>query len=129
MSKLGRNRHRYKNELGTFSTWLFTIARRKAIDYFRKQRPSVPLESVTTLTDDQSIEQEIDLKMDIDRLLTLIQTLPPQTQTIIALKYGSQLSHREISQVMSLSETNIGTILHRAVKELRYNWDKEIKHG
>jgi len=124
-----KNRHRYKNELGAFSTWLFTIARRKAIDYFRQQRPNIPLESVTALIAEQTIEQEIELSMDIDRLLTLIQALPPDTQTIIALKYGSQLSHREISNIMNLSETNVGTILHRTIKELRHHWDKENNHG
>lgn len=124
-----KNRHRYKNELGAFSTWLFTIARRKAIDYFRQQRPCVPLESVATIIDDQSIEYEIELKIDIEHLLMLIQALPPHIQTIIALKYGAQLTHQEISEVMSLSETNIGTILYRTIKELRHHWDEEIEHG
>jgi RNA polymerase sigma-70 factor (ECF subfamily) len=40
--KAWRKRQRYRRDLASFSTWLYTIARRVAIDYYRKQRPEIP---------------------------------------------------------------------------------------
>ena len=37
--KAWRNRARYRRDLAAFSTWLFTIARRVAVDHYRRRRP------------------------------------------------------------------------------------------
>src|ERR1044072_1899656 len=39
--KAWRHRGRYRDDLASFSTWLFTIARRVATDHFRKWRPTL----------------------------------------------------------------------------------------
>ncbi len=36
--KAWRNRHRFNRNLAAFSTWVFTIARRVAVDHYRKHR-------------------------------------------------------------------------------------------
>jgi RNA polymerase sigma-70 factor, ECF subfamily len=38
------------------------------------------------------------------------------------LKYGAGATNRAISEVTGLSESNVGTILHRAVQTLREKW-------
>jgi RNA polymerase sigma-70 factor (ECF subfamily) len=40
----------------------------------------------------------------------------------MALKYGAGLTNRAIARATGLSESNIGTILHRAVQTLREHW-------
>src|SRR5262245_52920058 len=42
--KAWRARYRYRRDLAGFSTWLMTIARNVAIDYYRSRRREVPLE-------------------------------------------------------------------------------------
>ena len=43
-------------------------------------------------------------------------------QELLALKYGAGANNREIASVTGLSESNVGTILHRTVQLLRDRW-------
>jgi len=59
---------------------------------------------------------------EADRLASLLVTLPDRERELIALKYGAGLTNRAIARATGLSESNIGTILHRAVTALRGHW-------
>ncbi|MBK8027516.1 MAG: sigma-70 family RNA polymerase sigma factor [Chloroflexi bacterium] len=43
---------------------------------------------------------------------------------LIALKYGAELTNRAIAEVTGLSESNVGTTLHRIIQKLRQQWDE-----
>jgi RNA polymerase sigma-70 factor, ECF subfamily len=62
-------------------------------------------------------------------LHTLLKTLPAREQEIIALKFGADMTNRSIAQALQMSESNIGTILHRAVTKLRKCWDAPQSTG
>jgi RNA polymerase sigma-70 factor (ECF subfamily) len=59
---------------------------------------------------------------DLERLSVLAARLSEHEQELIALKYGAALDNRQISRLMRLSESNVGTLLHRAVQTLRSQW-------
>jgi len=59
---------------------------------------------------------------EADRLASLLATLPDRERELIALKYGAGLTNRAIARATGLTESNIGTILHRAVTALRGHW-------
>jgi RNA polymerase sigma-70 factor (ECF subfamily) len=40
----------------------------------------------------------------------------------MAMKYGADMTNRAIALATGLSESNVGTILHRAVEMLRGRW-------
>src|SRR5260221_4806359 len=42
-------RHRYRRDLGAFSTWLYAIARNVAIDHYRPRAPVLPLAAAAHL--------------------------------------------------------------------------------
>lgn len=65
--KAWRKRHHYRHDLASFSTWLFTIARRVAIDHYRKQRPISPLESISHLAADENLEELTQRRSEFDR--------------------------------------------------------------
>jgi RNA polymerase sigma-70 factor (ECF subfamily) len=52
-----------------------------------------------------------------------MQQLSQRDQEVVALKYGAGLNNREIASLTGLGESNVGTLLHRAVHELRSGWD------
>lgn len=118
-------RDRYRQDLGSFSTWLFTIARRLAINYAHQQRPTVALEEVPELVAPQSVHELVAQQMDFRRLEELLAALPARERELVALKYGAEMTNRMIARLTGLSESNVGTILHRTVQTLRAEWEKE----
>ena len=59
---------------------------------------------------------------DVERLKRLLEDLPAREQELVALKYGAEATNRAIAELTGLSETNVGTILHRVVQQLRREW-------
>jgi len=121
--KAWRGRRRYRRDLGTFTTWLLTIARRVAIDYLRRQYEQVSIESLPDAPSAaRTPEQDVERQSDADRLAVLLSRLPAREREIVALKYGAEMTNRDIAAVLGLSESNVGTILHRTVQVLRAEW-------
>ena len=122
--KAWRARDRYLNDVAAFSTWLFSIAQNVAVDHYRRRKPEVSLDALPDLSDDNSIEEMIERRADSARLNVLLNRLPPRERELIALKYGADLTNRAIAQVTGMSETNVGSTLHRTIQKLRQQWDE-----
>ena len=71
------------------------------------------------------IEHNIQQKQSKERLQNLLLELSERERDLIALKYGAGLNNREVATIMGLSESNVGTVLHRTVKQLRQKWDDD----
>src|SRR5690242_4604904 len=115
-------RERYRQDLAAFSTWLFTIARNLAADFLRSRRPQVPLDGIPEMPAEGTPEKDAERASDLQRLSALAELLSGREQELIALKYGAELDNRQIARLLRLSESNVGTILHRAVQTLRRHW-------
>ena len=121
--KAWRNRDRYRSDLAAFSTWLFTIAQRVAVDHLRKQRPTVSLDEVVRLSDDENTEVSAQKNADFKRLSVLLTRLAERDRELVALKYGAGLTNRTIAGLTGLTESNVGVLLHRALQFLRVEWE------
>jgi RNA polymerase sigma-70 factor, ECF subfamily len=115
-------RERYRRDLAGFATWLISIARNVATDHLRAQRPHLPLEAAEDVPAGGTPHDESAHESDLARLNLLMQTLPPREQELLALKYGAEATNRAIAELTGLSESNVGTILHRVVQTLRRDW-------
>ncbi|HEX2908083.1 MAG TPA: sigma-70 family RNA polymerase sigma factor, partial [Phototrophicaceae bacterium] len=122
--KAWRARDQYTQHLSAFSTWVFSIARHVAIDHFRQQRDEITFDSLQTLADDHSLEEAIQRQNEQARLTALLAQLPAADRELIALKYGAELTNRDIAHLTNLSESNVGTRLYRIVRKLRDEWDE-----
>jgi RNA polymerase sigma-70 factor, ECF subfamily len=115
-------RSRYRRNLAGFSTWLLSIARNVAIDYYRSRRPNVPIEDAVAVTTAATPEDEAARRSDETHLAELMARMPDRDRELLALKYGAGMNNRAIAKVTGLSESNVGTIVHRAVQTLRERW-------
>jgi len=122
--KAWRARDRYRSDLGRFGTWVMTIARRVAIDHLRTRRLHVPLEAGVHVAGDPTPDELAERRSDAARLTRLLEGLAERERELVALKYGAEMTNRAIARLTGLSESNVGTILHRTVKQLRAEWDR-----
>jgi RNA polymerase sigma-70 factor (ECF subfamily) len=120
--KAWRARDRYRRDRAGTATWLLAIARNVARDHFRSQRRSVPLDETQAVTD--SPEAVVLRQTELARLSTLMGELPHRDRELLALKYGAGATNRAIARITGLSESNVGTILHRVVNALRDRWNE-----
>jgi RNA polymerase sigma-70 factor (ECF subfamily) len=114
--KAYQSMHRFNREQ-TFSTWLFTIAKRTAYNHFRAARPvqEITAEDQVDEADPSSLLQEKDEKMSLWRLA---KTLKPDQYTALWLCYGEGFSVREIGQILDTNQIRVRVLLHRARKNL-----------
>jgi RNA polymerase sigma-70 factor (ECF subfamily) len=85
--KAWRNRHRYRCNLAAFSTWLFTIARRVAIDHYRKDRAERRLDERADLAAEDTPEERAQQQADFARLSALLARLPERERELAALSW------------------------------------------
>jgi RNA polymerase sigma-70 factor (ECF subfamily) len=113
------DRARVENHL---TEWLFTVCRNRALDVRRKESRMTPL-SDEQLADcesnDLSPADATERRETTSQVLQLIEGLPENQREVIRLKFQNDLSYREISQVTNLSVTNVGFLLHTAIKTIR----------
>jgi len=125
------NFSKYCSDKASFSTWLFSIARNRIIDYYRVsgKRQTVPIDEATSRSSaGLSPEEELERKEEQERLQLCLAELSQEEREVIRLKFGAELNNRQIAKILGLSETNVGTKLYRAVKKLRNSF-KESENG
>jgi RNA polymerase sigma-70 factor, ECF subfamily len=120
--KAWRERHRYRRDFAGVGTWLLRIARNTAIDHRRTLHEHAPLEEAAEAAAEGTPEEEAMIQSNFVRLTALVATLPERDRELLALKYGAGATNRAIADVTGLSESNVGTILHRSVQKLRTEW-------
>jgi RNA polymerase sigma-70 factor (ECF subfamily) len=118
-----RARARYRRDLAGFSTWLFKIAQNIGTDHLRARRQHLPIDAALDVATEGAPDREAERHSDLARLARLCAELPERERELIALKYGAAINNnRLIAQLTGLSESNVGTILHRVVQTLRERW-------
>jgi RNA polymerase sigma-70 factor (ECF subfamily) len=114
--------NQYRSDKASFFTWLLSIARYMVIDHYRVsgKRQTIPLERATEMLPEIASPEEEALRgEELQRLQVCLAGLARQEQEIISLKFGAELTNRQIAGMLSLSESNVGTILYRTVRKLR----------
>ena len=69
--------------------------------------------------DGPSPAAEAERRETTSEVLGLLAGLPLNQQEVVRLKFQNGLSYQEISHVTHLTETNVGVLIHTAIKTLR----------
>ncbi len=115
---------RYRPQ-GTFAAWLFTLVRRRAIDFHRKQRPVLPLEWAESMATGGDPLGSVIQAEQLARLSELYTQLDEDRQELIRLHYAARLSHRQVGQVLGRSEAAVAMALHRTLQWFQKNWETQ----
>ncbi|MEP6820786.1 MAG: sigma-70 family RNA polymerase sigma factor [Chthoniobacterales bacterium] len=105
--------------------WLFTVCRNRALNVCRKEKRMTYLDE-ELLEKREGLEpapfEQLEQKEATGFLLRIVATLPPRQQEVIQLKFQNDLSYQEISEITKLSVSNVGVLLHTALKTLRQRY-------
>lgn len=103
--------------------WLFGIARNAVIDWARarsRRGGEVSLEEAGERAGaERRAEDAAQEKEEAALLLEAVAGLDERSRDIIALKFSSGMTNREIALMTGLGESNIGIIIYRAVKKIQ----------
>ena len=97
-------------EPAAFPGWLLAIARNKAIDHLRGQRPTDELTELPV---------EAPRAAEVAQVLTALRALPEAYQETMILRLVEGMSGPEIAEQTGLSPGSVRVNLHRGMKLLR----------
>jgi len=110
--------------------WLYRVARNFAINEHRKSHTRYRLfdrvvEAMRPPT--RNPEEEFETKERKEMVLTILGTLPEDQRVALLLREQEQLSYRDISQVLNVSESKVKVDIFRARTALRERWTRQSK--
>ena len=104
------------NNKHTFAPWLFTIARRVAINVGRKECKRMETSLIDETLSDVAEENGNNLIQPLWKLA--LEILNEKSYQAMRLHYAEDLSIREIAKIMGKTETGIKVILFRSRQKL-----------
>lgn len=112
---------------GQFQNWLFGIARNALASQFRTKKRHPQAELDEFYEDDHTIgpaQQALRLE-ELARLLGYINKLSERDRELIALRFGAEMSQRQIGELLNMKESAVAVALGRAVQRLRRLFEKD----
>lgn len=125
--KAWKSRNNFNRDIGDVHNWLQGIAKHVAIDFLRKGSREIPIDDLPEDSCLFSRDEDLDRKFNFQAIMILLGKYADRERELIALKYGAELSNREIARLTGLSESNVGTILYRVVNKLKDDWEKSYE--
>lgn len=118
MIQIWRSLHRYNNQFA-ITTWLYRVSLNVAISFYRKnstkQNLRVPLiDEVLLIQNPKPFEREEQLEL-LDQFISELNDF----DRALMLLYLEDKSHAEISEIIGISVTNVGTKLGRIKERLK----------
>jgi RNA polymerase sigma-70 factor, ECF subfamily len=114
-----RRRRTFDRRRGEERAWLFGIARNAALDELRRRRRLATMIAEPADRLDPGAEEGAEVALRRTDVRVALAKLPARERELIGLKFHAGLSNAEIARVLSVSESNTGTLLYRTMETLR----------
>lgn len=122
-----RFRHTFNAVNGSFKPWMYQMARNIHADYCKqKMRISEVVKSADSDIEDVPLEEEGVEEQDFEKLKAALMELGPIDRELIVLSRYEGLKYAEIAQMKNMSLSAVKVQIHRAMKELRILYFKQL---
>lgn len=118
----------YKKDRSPLEGWIIGIARNVIADHYRaiKKQNNISLDSVADLISPEYQPEHRLLLNETDlELVKALGVLNEKERDIVAIKFTTDLKNIEIASVIGTSESNVGTIVYRAMKKLHQELERK----
>jgi len=125
-AKAFQNIRSFSPEKGTFSSWIYRIAKNTLIDHYRTDKQTVDIDSVFDLGLDEKNEERLDAKKNLEEIRGFLKTLSKEQQDIITLRVWDELSYKEIAEILGKSEGSCKVMFSRVVAKIREEFPEAL---
>lgn len=112
------------NVEGHLVAWLFRVCRNRAVDLRRKETRMETFEhdidiDIDAVDPKAGPSEQAAYREDAGNIMKILETLPEAQQEAVCLRFQGGLSYKEIAEVTGHTVSNVGFLLHAAVKSIR----------
>ncbi len=107
-----------KSKLPTTSeaSWLYTLTKNETLNYIRKKKQEVSIETLYYISDDND---ELSKIVDEDKYNRIISKLNEKEKEIVSLKIISNFSFKQISQILNIPMGTVQWRYYKAINTLK----------
>jgi RNA polymerase sigma factor, sigma-70 family len=98
--------------------FIVTIVRNVSLTMVKKERQWDHEEINEEITGDVQIETKVLSDISVNRIIEITDQLGEDLKSVFLLKYAQELSHREIADILNITENNVTVRIHRAKKKM-----------
>lgn len=102
-----------------FAAWLFTIARNKAMDYFRHRGDFKDIEEIKSLSDENDPLEKAIQTEQVLALSKLIHLLPEEDQELLRLRFLASLNFQDIAHCLHCNKDAVKKSTYRLLERLQ----------
>ncbi|MBU1130876.1 sigma-70 family RNA polymerase sigma factor [Patescibacteria group bacterium] len=118
-TKCLENLNKFSDKKGTFSSWLYQIARNTVIDYYRTFKKETDIDDVWDLQTDDDAPRDVDTKMKLEKIAEYLKLLDKEQRDLIIMRIWDGLSYKEIAAIAKKSEASLKMMFSRTIKRLK----------
>ena len=116
--KVFQNIQRYEPTQASLYTWIRTVVVNSCLDFIRKKSRTEKMHELNDAAD-VHVPAEVVSRMKANELLGLVRSLPPATSAVFNLYVIEGYSHKEIGNLLGISEGTSKWHLSEARKQLQ----------
>lgn len=123
------NMKKFDPKKSSFKTWIYTIATRMMIDYFRAhaKKRTESLEMAENISDPQkNPHEQIQENQQREKVLYAIDKLSDRHQRVLMLKFFSGFSTPELALALGVTENNASVMVHRALQDFQTTYQRYV---
>lgn len=104
---------------GSFSAWLFRIARNSVIDHYRTAKNGAPLEAAFAVGDGTNLDDDVERRQLLDEVQRRLTALTPIQRDVVTMRVWDDLPYAAIAEIVGKSEPAVKMLFSRAVTAMR----------
>jgi len=104
---------------GSFSAWIYTIARNSITDYYRREKNYLNIDDCWDLADKNDFLSQIDNGLNFDRIRPILLDLKKEEREILIMRFWMDFSFQEIAEHLNKNEGAVKMSCGRALKKIK----------